>query len=116
MKILIKTLGQMEQMKHAVAEVIFEDPKEHGSALFQKLKGFGNFVERNGTHVFRSVLEPSQDLNEHRVWLFMMLDHERKRIKSMTQGGGRVVCRCLRRRNFDVQQFRIACRFGLGSH
>ncbi len=51
-------------------------------------------VIEHGDVVVRSPLEPSKPLNEHLVWLWGMLKHERRFLKNLQQEGGRLTCEC----------------------
>ena len=42
----------------------------------------------------RSPLESSKPLNEHLVWLWGMLKHQRRFLKNLQREGGKLICRC----------------------
>lgn len=49
----------------------------------------------NGVVVVRSQLGAHESLNAHLVWLWGMLKHERRILKSAVAGGARIVCECV---------------------
>ena len=51
-------------------------------------------VAEQGEVVMRSPLEPSSPLNEHLVWLWGKLKHQRRFLKNLRQEGGKLTCRC----------------------
>jgi hypothetical protein len=53
----------------------------------------GSKIE-GGTVVLQSQLEDSASLNEHLVWLWGMLKHERRVLKQAAAGGAKLVCEC----------------------
>ena len=81
-------------MKPISARVVFRDLGEYETEFLKKLDGWVS-REPDGTFAFCSALQPTDDLNEHLVWLFMILDEHRKLIKKLTQNGVPVVCQCL---------------------
>lgn len=48
----------------------------------------------HGTVWVRSPLKPEVDLNEHLVWLWGMLKHERRVLKSAVVAGAKLTCEC----------------------
>jgi hypothetical protein len=50
-------------------------------------------IER-GDVVVRSQLGEDAPLNEHLVWLWSMLKHDRRLLKAVRQEGGHIECRC----------------------
>jgi hypothetical protein len=48
-----------------------------------------------GVLVVRSQLGPAASLNEHLVWLWGVLQHERRVLKNAIAGGARIVCECV---------------------
>jgi hypothetical protein len=46
----------------------------------------------DGDVVIRSRLEPSQPLNDHLVWLWNMLKHQRRFLKNLQREGGKLKC------------------------
>jgi len=51
-------------------------------------------VIEQGDVVVRSPLDSSKPLNEHLVWLWGMLKHQRRFLKNLQQEGGKLTCRC----------------------
>jgi hypothetical protein len=51
-------------------------------------------VIEQGDVVIRSWLEPSEPLNDHLIWLWGSLKHQRRFLKNIQQCGGKLVCRC----------------------
>ncbi len=51
-------------------------------------------IIENGDVVVLSQLEPGRPLNDHLVWLWSMLQHQRKYLKSLHSEGGKLVCIC----------------------
>jgi hypothetical protein len=49
----------------------------------------------DGVIVLRSGLGSNEPLNAHLVWLWGMLKHERRVLKSAVAGGARIVCECV---------------------
>jgi len=52
-------------------------------------------ILEKGAVVVRSQLGPEVPLNDHLVWLWGMLQHERRVLKSATSAGARIVCECV---------------------
>jgi len=48
----------------------------------------------NGEVVMRSRLDSDAPLNDHLVWLWGFLKHERRAFKTAIEGGAKVVCEC----------------------
>jgi hypothetical protein len=74
-----------------VAEVRVSGLSNRNETIRERLPGA--IIER-GDVVLRSPLEPSKSLNEHLVWLWGMLRHQRKFLKNLQQEGGKLTCRC----------------------
>ena len=51
-------------------------------------------VIKRGDVVIRSQLAPEIPLNEHLVWLWGVLKHERRFIKTLQDEGGTLLCMC----------------------
>jgi hypothetical protein len=51
-------------------------------------------IIEQGDVVMRSPLDPSKSLNEHLVWLWGMLKHQRRFLKNLQQEGGKLTCIC----------------------
>ncbi|XZG69538.1 hypothetical protein ACTSKR_12880 [Chitinibacteraceae bacterium HSL-7] len=48
----------------------------------------------NGVLVMRSRLDASAPLNDHLVWLWGFLQHERRVLKTAVAGGATLICEC----------------------
>jgi hypothetical protein len=51
---------------------------------------------KDGSLVLESPLPEETALNDHLVWLWGMLKHERRKLKSFAASGAKLVCRCRR--------------------
>lgn len=49
---------------------------------------------KQGKVIVRSQLESDLPLNEHLVWLWMVLKHERRFLKNIQAEGGKLTCEC----------------------
>jgi len=47
---------------------------------------------KNGEVLIRSALDESQEINEHLVWLWGTLKHERRYLKSLQEEGAKLLC------------------------
>lgn len=74
-----------------IAEVRVSGLSNRRESIRERLAG--SVIER-GDVVIRSQLEPSKPLNEHLVWLWGTLKHERRFLKTLQQEGGKLTCRC----------------------
>ncbi|ARN21823.1 hypothetical protein [Piscinibacter gummiphilus] len=52
-------------------------------------------ILEKGVVVVRSQLGPEVPLNEHLVWLWGMVQHERRVLKAATSAGARITCECV---------------------
>jgi hypothetical protein len=73
------------------AAVRFIDASARAEAIRAKIAGIE--IER-GDLVLRSRLAPDQPLNDHLVWLWGMLKHQRRYLKNIQSQGISVVCEC----------------------
>lgn len=48
----------------------------------------------NGVIIIHSLLDENESLNEHLVWLWSTVKHERRVLKSAVSNGGRITCEC----------------------
>ena len=77
-----------------VTEVVIPRTREFDGAVLRAFGGFGwRRTEADGHH-FRSALPSADDVNAHLIWIFGMLDLNRKLLRSMAQSGVRIVCKC----------------------
>src|SRR5262245_47389221 len=74
-----------------IAEVRVSGVSHRKESIRERLPGA---VIEQGDVVMRSRLEPSMLLNEHMVWLWGKLKHERRFLKNLQQEGGKLTCRC----------------------
>jgi hypothetical protein len=51
-------------------------------------------VVEKGEIIIRSQLEQSVPLNDHLVWLWGLLQHERRVLKTAVGGGAKIICEC----------------------
>jgi hypothetical protein len=77
-----------------IAEVIIPHTKEFDHLVSKQIATFCWCSDEKDGYHFRTALKPTDDLNEHLVWIFMILEHSRKLFRTMTQNGVRVICRC----------------------
>lgn len=49
---------------------------------------------KQGKVVIQSQLDPSEPINDHLVWLWGMIHHERKLLKRLQDDEGSLTCRC----------------------
>ena len=49
----------------------------------------------DGIVVVRSALDSNAPLNAHLVWLWGMVQHQRRVLKTAVAGGARIVCECV---------------------
>jgi hypothetical protein len=75
----------------AVAEVRVSGLSNRKESIRERLPGA---IIEKGDVVMRSPLDPSKSLNEHLVWLWGMLKHQRRFLKNLQQEGGKLTCRC----------------------
>ena len=76
------------------AEVRITPLSEGKESLLERLRLPFAVIE-HGDIVLRSPLEPSVPLNDHLMWLWMILDIKRKPLKNLQQqGGAKMICRC----------------------
>ncbi|HEX8459011.1 MAG TPA: hypothetical protein VF656_17085 [Pyrinomonadaceae bacterium] len=73
------------------AEVRVSGVSDRKEAIREKLAWS---VIEQGDIIIRSPLDPSEPLNEHLVWLWTSLQHQRRFLKSIQECGGKLVCRC----------------------
>ena len=73
------------------AAIRFVDSSARAEAIRAKVPGAE--IER-GDVVLRSRLAPDQPLNEHLVWLWGMLKHQRRYLKNIQSQGIGVICEC----------------------
>ncbi len=72
-------------------EILFEGVTNRKDAICSKLPFTS--IEK-GNVVIRSQLDKNSSINEHLVWLWGMLNGERRFIKSLQQEGAKLVCYC----------------------
>ncbi|MDO6766115.1 hypothetical protein [Agarivorans sp. 1_MG-2023] len=72
-------------------EIIIEGVSNRKDAICSKLPFTS--IEK-GNVVIRSQLDKSSSINEHLVWLWGMLNGERRFIKSLQQEGAKLTCCC----------------------
>lgn len=82
--------------KMTKAQLKFIAPETRIPAIVSKLPGA---VKKDGKAVVMSALEADVPLNDHLVWLWGMLKHERRFIKSLKTEGVRIVCECEAQKN-----------------
>ena len=51
-------------------------------------------IAEKGNIIIRSRLEKSHTLNEHLVWLWGLLKHKRRYIKTIQEEGAEIICYC----------------------
>lgn len=74
-----------------VAEVRVGGLSNRKESIRERLPGA--IIEQEDV-VMRSRLAPSKSLNEHLVWLWGMLKHQRRFLKNLQREGGKLTCRC----------------------
>jgi hypothetical protein len=74
-----------------IAEVRVSGLSHRKESICERLPGA---VIEQGDVVMRSPLEPSKPLNDHLVWFWGMLQHQRRFLKTLQQEGGKLTCRC----------------------
>jgi len=72
-------------------EVVISGLSARAESISSKLAS--SAIER-GNVVIRSQLSPEYPLNDHLVWLWGFLKHERRFIKTLQEEGGTIVCKC----------------------
>lgn len=78
------------------AKLTFIAPEARIPAIISKLP---NAVKEGGKAIVTSPLATDASLNDHLVWLWGMLKHERRFIKNLHAEGVRLVCDCEARKN-----------------
>ncbi len=88
-------------MKPISARVVVHNLGDH-QAEFQKKLGAWFSLTKKGAYEFRSLLEPTEEINTHLIWLFGILDTERAFLRKLTQNGIEVVCQCRAHKSSSV--------------
>ncbi len=73
------------------ARIIIFAPETRIPAIVSKLPGA---VADEGKAVISSALKHDSSLNDHLVWLWGMLKHERRFINNLKTEGVRILCEC----------------------
>ena len=84
-------------------EVFIPRTKEYDHLVTKQIGKFGWCkTEKDGFH-FVSALPVTDDMNDHLIWIFMILEHSRKLLRTMTQHGVPITCKCKWNKKRPVQ-------------
>ena len=88
----VNALGNGRNLKMKVY-IQFPRTQEFNNAIKNKFSNWG-IQQDNEFYYFLSPLKDVEDINEHILWILMILDSHRKFLKTITSSGIDVTCVC----------------------